>query len=255
MPPRRPLISPYELGPISTPPYASSHDEHNDTTSDERRTIWHYLPALAVVLLILAPHPSFLIMLIDYHLRTRNDSVAFAFHLLVVYTLTFLVFSSFIVCISRDPGPVQLPQISEDAAQSLLAPAEDDFLAPGKWCRKCWGPKPERTHHCSTCGRCVLKMDHHCPWMASKCIGYNTYPAFVHFLVTVTLLALYLAVVSIFALIYAFNNPYSLNPSTPVHEMFLAFDGLVFVMVIGSFSGYHIYLISFVTVPFSPLNI
>lgn len=30
-------------------------------------------------------------------------------------------------------------------------------------CRKCEGPKPERTHHCSVCKRCVLMMDHHCP--------------------------------------------------------------------------------------------
>ncbi|GAB1302421.1 Palmitoyltransferase ZDHHC16 [Apodemus speciosus] len=29
-------------------------------------------------------------------------------------------------------------------------------------CKKCIYPKPARTHHCSICNRCVLKMDHHC---------------------------------------------------------------------------------------------
>lgn len=29
-------------------------------------------------------------------------------------------------------------------------------------CRKCISPKPSRTHHCSICNRCYLKMDHHC---------------------------------------------------------------------------------------------
>lgn len=29
-------------------------------------------------------------------------------------------------------------------------------------CKKCIAPKPARTHHCSVCNRCVLKMDHHC---------------------------------------------------------------------------------------------
>lgn len=29
-------------------------------------------------------------------------------------------------------------------------------------CKKCIAPKPPRTHHCSVCRRCVLKMDHHC---------------------------------------------------------------------------------------------
>ena len=31
-------------------------------------------------------------------------------------------------------------------------------------CKKCNVIKPLRTHHCSICGFCVLKMDHHCPW-------------------------------------------------------------------------------------------
>lgn len=150
----------------------------------------HHAPSYAaVVILILLPHPSYLIMLVDYHLRTRNDPIAFTIHLIIAYTLTFLAFSSFIICISRDPGVVQQPEVSDEDTHALLTPADDDFLSPGKWCRKCWAPKPERTHHCSTCGRCVLKMgeytfsptvvqmqystavvDHHCPWMASKCI-------------------------------------------------------------------------------------
>lgn len=29
-------------------------------------------------------------------------------------------------------------------------------------CKKCIAPKPPRTHHCSVCSKCVLKMDHHC---------------------------------------------------------------------------------------------
>lgn len=29
-------------------------------------------------------------------------------------------------------------------------------------CKKCIAPKPPRTHHCSICNKCILKMDHHC---------------------------------------------------------------------------------------------
>jgi hypothetical protein len=33
-----------------------------------------------------------------------------------------------------------------------------------KWCSECSNWKPDRTHHCSSSGRCIRKMDHFCPW-------------------------------------------------------------------------------------------
>jgi palmitoyltransferase len=33
-----------------------------------------------------------------------------------------------------------------------------------RWCSQCSNWKPDRTHHCSSSGRCILKMDHFCPW-------------------------------------------------------------------------------------------
>ncbi|KAK9459193.1 DHHC palmitoyltransferase-domain-containing protein [Lipomyces oligophaga] len=50
-----------------------------------------------------------------------------------------------------------------------------------RFCSKCKIWKPDRTHHCSTCGRCVLRMDHHCPWF-STCIGFANYKVFILFL-------------------------------------------------------------------------
>ena len=38
--------------------------------------------------------------------------------------------------------------------------------------------KPERCHHCSTCGRCVLVMDHHCPWL-NNCVGFRNRKIFM----------------------------------------------------------------------------
>ncbi|EIW72914.1 hypothetical protein TREMEDRAFT_42080 [Tremella mesenterica DSM 1558] len=48
-------------------------------------------------------------------------------------------------------------------------------------CRKCDGPKPERTHHCSVCKRCILLMDHHCPWI-NGCVGLHNQRHFVLFM-------------------------------------------------------------------------
>lgn len=59
-----------------------------------------------------------------------------------------------------------------------------------RWCFKCSGYKPERTHHCKTCKTCVLKMDHHCPW-TYNCVGYNNMSHFVRFLIWVDVTAGY----------------------------------------------------------------
>lgn len=44
-------------------------------------------------------------------------------------------------------------------------------------CKKCISPKPHRTHHCSVCDKCILKMDHHCPWL-NTCIGHYNHRYF-----------------------------------------------------------------------------
>ena len=50
-----------------------------------------------------------------------------------------------------------------------------------RYCNKCRALKPPRTHHDSISGRCVLVMDHYCPWMGNA-VGYGNYRYFVLFL-------------------------------------------------------------------------
>lgn len=42
-------------------------------------------------------------------------------------------------------------------------------------------PKPERSHHCRTCKTCVLKYDHHCPWI-NQCVGLGNERYFILFM-------------------------------------------------------------------------
>ena len=39
-------------------------------------------------------------------------------------------------------------------------------------CLKCRIVKPDRCSHCKSCQKCILKRDHHCPWL-NKCIGFS----------------------------------------------------------------------------------
>ncbi|XP_041363852.1 palmitoyltransferase ZDHHC6-like [Gigantopelta aegis] len=50
-----------------------------------------------------------------------------------------------------------------------------------QFCEACAGFKSPRSHHCRKCDRCVMKMDHHCPWI-NTCCGHFNHANFVWFL-------------------------------------------------------------------------
>eukprot|EP00882_Tetradesmus_deserticola_P013688 GHRQ01014535.1.p3 GENE.GHRQ01014535.1~~GHRQ01014535.1.p3 ORF type:complete len:225 (+),score=84.59 GHRQ01014535.1:596-1270(+) len=50
-----------------------------------------------------------------------------------------------------------------------------------RFCKRCSAWKPERSHHCSMSGQCVLKMDHYCIWVVN-CVGLLNYKFFLQFL-------------------------------------------------------------------------
>ncbi|KAK6935255.1 Palmitoyltransferase, DHHC domain, partial [Dillenia turbinata] len=71
------------------------------------------------------------------------------------------------------------PLVGSDVQYSTLPP--DTRAQRVRFCRKCNQMKPPRCHHCSVCGRCILKMDHHCVWVVN-CVGALNYKHFLLFL-------------------------------------------------------------------------
>jgi palmitoyltransferase len=107
----------------------------------------------------------------------------FATAVLVVYHLLILmVLWSYFACVLTEPGRVPdgwTPPPEDEEENAGAHRSNSEKLR--RFCRKCTAWKPERCHHCSVCGRCVLKMDHHCVWVAN-CVGAYNYKFFLLFL-------------------------------------------------------------------------
>ncbi len=73
------------------------------------------------------------------------------------------------------------------------------------FCLTCHYPKPDRSHHCSLCNRCVLKMDHHCLWL-NNCVGFKNYKLFFLTLVYGVLTALFVLITLVQQMIYDAAN-------------------------------------------------
>lgn len=65
---------------------------------------------------------------------------------------------------------------------------------------KCNTRRPERTHHCSICQICVLRMDHHCAWI-SNCVGQFNHKYYILFLIYTSLLTWMMAIINSLAII------------------------------------------------------
>ncbi|XP_059656431.1 protein S-acyltransferase 11 [Cornus florida] len=66
------------------------------------------------------------------------------------------------------------------------------------FCQLCSKPKSPRTHHCRSCGMCILDMDHHCPFIGN-CVGAANHRSFIVFLISAVISTLYVSVMSTFA--------------------------------------------------------
>ncbi|GAB4850654.1 hypothetical protein Ancab_029965 [Ancistrocladus abbreviatus] len=66
------------------------------------------------------------------------------------------------------------------------------------FCQYCSKPKSPRTHHCRSCGICVLDMDHHCPFIGN-CVGAANHRYFINFLIMAITSMVYVTIMSAYA--------------------------------------------------------
>lgn len=109
------------------------------------------------------------------------DEKKVAHTVLVTYhVMIFMILWSYFAIVLAEPGsvPERWEPPEEDPEIAATIPKSE---SKRRVCKKCIAWKPERTHHCSVCQRCVLRMDHHCVWVAN-CVGARNYKFFLQFL-------------------------------------------------------------------------
>ncbi|KAL1492791.1 hypothetical protein ABEB36_010980 [Hypothenemus hampei] len=109
-----------------------------------------------------------------------------------------------------------------------------------RFCDKCKTIKPDRAHHCSVCGECVLKMDHHCPWI-NNCVCFTNYKFFVLFLGYALLYCIFICLTSLPYFIAFWKG--DLRGMGRFHILFLFFVAIMFGVSLMSLFGYHCYLV------------
>ncbi|XP_054695027.1 palmitoyltransferase ZDHHC15 isoform X3 [Grus americana] len=111
-----------------------------------------------------------------------------------------------------------------------------------RFCDRCQLIKPDRCHHCSVCAICVLKMDHHCPWV-NNCIGFSNYKFFLLFLAYSLLYCLYIAA-TVFKYFIKYWTGELTNGRSKFHVLFLLFVAVMFFVSLMFLFGYHCWLVS-----------
>jgi len=117
-------------------------------------------------------------------------------HVVCFVSIAILACTNHFLAMTTDPGavppdavPLADPEKGIDEMAALtMTPAQ----LGRRFCRRCNSFKPARAHHCSICKRCVVKMDHHCPWV-NNCVGIGNHKFFLLFIFYTFLSCLYSA--------------------------------------------------------------
>ena len=151
--------------------------------------------------------------------------------------LLFNILYNYWSCVLTKPGfpSSQLPPLEDLEAGTDFS----DYGEGWRTCRKCKTGKPPRTHHCSVCRRCVMKMDHHCPWV-NNCVGFYNYKYFCLFLIYTAAGCLYTVLTCGFALVVP--SPLGRRREQTIVFVFVLTLSVLFALTL--FILWHTYLVA-----------
>lgn len=124
-----------------------------------------------------------------------------------------------------------------------------------KFCNKCSVWKPDRSHHCSSSGKCILRMDHYCPWFTA-CIGFRNQKFFIQFLWYSVLYCIVNCVATSLTL-WKFLKAELFNvEDLSINLVLLFVISLAFGVALAMFTGLQLYLVlkNLTTIEMSEMN-
>jgi len=226
----------------------------------------YYAYFVAVVLNAMAPSPAEQVefdTFLGQIAKTFDSKVICA---VVFHCLTALFVWSYTMVVFTPPGfappswhlsPDQVDKLrsaqSEEEWKAMLFTLAEQLSCRVKqrsvqnavrYCEKCLAIKPDRSHHCSVCEKCTLKMDHHCPWV-NNCVGFHNYKFFLLFLGYAILYCLWIATTSFrfFLRIWLYREEDIVAGSHKYHILFVFFVSILFSLSLSSLFWYHIWLL------------
>ncbi|KAJ4979213.1 hypothetical protein NE237_009993 [Protea cynaroides] len=196
-------------------------------------------PIFAVLCLMAFVYYITVFIFIENWLELRSSSGIL--NALIFSCIAFMCIFSFGACVLIDPGHVPssfVPDVEDydDSDQRSRKSA-----AHSRYCDKCSAYKPPRAHHCRVCGRCVLRMDHHCLWV-NNCVGHSNYKPFVVLVTYTTVGCIYSLVIILSG---AFQKDWEFSGRVPLKMLYLICGSVVgaLCLILGTLLGWHIYLL------------
>ncbi|XP_055314843.1 palmitoyltransferase ZDHHC20-B-like isoform X2 [Sitodiplosis mosellana] len=218
-----------------------------------------WIPVLFIVAIIAWSYYAYVVQLCFFSVQTTIEQVVF----LLFYHIVFAMFvwsywQTVFTAVGKVPTKFRIPasemerltQADNPSAQKRVLeifakdlPISNRTMNGSlRYCDKCMVIKPDRAHHCSVCGMCVLKMDHHCPWV-NNCVNFTNYKYFVLFLGYGLLYCIYVAATVMRYFILFWEDKLEGGVGR-FHILFLFFVAAMFAISLVSLFGYHIYLVA-----------
>ncbi|KAL8275675.1 hypothetical protein Esti_000238 [Eimeria stiedai] len=182
---------------------------------------------------------------LSYHIapllqQHESDRDAFSRGLgeVIVFSLLVTLFlTCFALSVIVRPGTPD--EEDEETAEHGVEIKSSGGMRVCKWCAL---PKPDRTHHCRVCRTCVLRMDHHCPWLAN-CVGWGNHKYFMLLLFYGTLTCLFVGATMMESVIRIVGQP-----KAAFWELFAILLGstldFFLAAVLLLFGSFHLYLLT-----------